>query len=105
MAYLNDIISSSECKHEWIIETGITFEHCCTYSPLFSLMAEGHKVKLVPVTYVTCSGDSFADLTSDTEAKAQDSNAFADHHRKVWSFASSQNLPANTNKMGNVCIM
>jgi hypothetical protein len=59
-------------------------------------------VKLIPVSYATCSGDKFAVLTSDTEAKAQDSNAFADHHRKVWSFAFSQNLPANTNNTGDV---
>jgi hypothetical protein len=68
-------------------------------------MAEGCNVKIIPVFDVTCSGYSFADLTSDTEAKAQDSNAFANHHKKVWSFAFSQNLPANTNKMGNVHVV
>jgi hypothetical protein len=61
-------------------------------------------VKLIPVSYVTCSGGSSAALTFDTEAKAQDNNAFANHHRKVWSFAFSQNLPANKNSIGNVHI-
>jgi hypothetical protein len=61
-------------------------------------------VKFIPVSYVTCSAGSFADLTSDTEAKAQDSNAFANHHKMVWSFAFSQNLPANKKKPGNVLI-
>ena len=61
-------------------------------------------IRFIPVSYVTCSGGSFAALTSDTEAKAQDSNVFANHHRKVWSFAFSQNLPANINNTGNVLI-
>jgi hypothetical protein len=74
-----------------------------TYLPLFSLTDEGHKVTLIPVSYVTCCASSFADLTSDTEAKAQDGNAFANHRRKVWSLAFSQNPPANTDT-GNVRI-
>lgn len=65
------------------------------YTPFFSLTPEGYKVKLIPVSCVTCSEDNFADLTSDTAARALDSSAFANHHRKVWSFAFSQNLPAN----------
>jgi hypothetical protein len=52
------------------------------------------EIKFLPVSYVICNGNNFDDLTFDIEAKAQDSSAFANHQRKVSSFAFSQNLPA-----------
>jgi hypothetical protein len=59
---------------------------------------ERNEVKLLPVSCVICSGDNFDGLTSDIESKAQDSNVFANHQRKVWSFAFSQNLPVKYEK-------